>query len=381
MISPEAVQQLAASPERRCLTLYFDTGPNQPRSAFKARFHNLLKGLNSTVPPADRPALEKSVARIAGHLDSLRSTSRSVLLFATEKNLQEFTSRVPVRDEIWWGAPGVSQLLWLLDEYRPYGVLIPDQQKVRFLAVRLNEFEEYKEFDTDIDTSEWRKRQVGTSGPGSPSNMQRGGHDVDKFSNHLMEKVRAFWTGLHKPIGELIDRYHIRRIVVAGNRSLVPEFVKSLPSRIRDCIIVQTSIETVTSPGEAVKRIFPEIEAWERKRESTLVAELLDAAGVSLKASVGVESVLKYVQAGRAARLVVARNFDRDVSRCAKCSAVSANHVSTCSQCGAGEIEKSRLAHNLPRLVAQQRLPVEVVKGPAAEELTRNGGIGVYLRF
>jgi peptide chain release factor subunit 1 len=373
MISPEAVHQLAASPERHCLTLYFDTGPNQPRSTFKARFHNLLKGLNSSVPPADRPALEKSVARIANYLDSLRSNNRSVLLFATERNLQEFTSRVPVRDEVSWGAPNVSQLLWLLDEYRPYGVLIPDQQKVRFLAVRLNEFEEYKEFDTGIDTSEWRKRQVGTPG--------RSGHDVDKFSNRMMEKVRAFWTGLHKPISELIDRYHIRRIVVAGNRSLVPEFVKSLPARIRDSVITQFSIEAVTSPGEAVKRIFPEIEAWERKRESTVVAELLNSAGVSSKASVGVEPTLKYVQAGRVSRMVVAKDFDQDVSRCAKCSLVSANHVKTCSGCGAGEIDKARLAHSLPRLVAQHRFSVEVVKGPAAEEMAKNGGIGVFLRF
>ena len=351
MISPEAVQQLASSPERRCLTLYFDTGPNQPRSAFKARFHNLLKGLNSSVPPADRPMLEKSVARIANYLDSLRSTSRSVLLYATDKNLQEFTSRVPVRDEIWWGAPSVSQLLWLLDEYRPYGLLIAEQQMVRFLAVRLNEFEEYKEFTTDIDTSEWRKHEVGTSGRVGPSNMQRGGNDVDKFSDHLTEKVRAFWTSLHKPISELIDRYHIRRIVVAGNRSLVPEFVKSLPAKVRDCVITEVSIATVTSPGEAVKRIFPEIEAWERKRESLIVTELLDAAGVSSKASVGIESVLKFVQTGRAARMVVAQDFDQDISRCAKCSTISANHVKTCSSCGAGEIEKSRLAHNLPRLV------------------------------
>ena len=26
-------------------------------------------------------------------------------------------------------------------------------------------------------------------------------------------------------------------------------------------------------------------------------------------------------------------------------------------------------------------LPVEVVKGPAADELNKNGGVGVYLRF
>ena len=381
MISPEAVQQLTNSPERKCLTLYFETGPNQPRSAFKARFHNLLKGLNGSVPAADRKAFDKAVAQVVNYLDALSSTDRSVLLFATEKDRQEFTSRVPVRDELAWGAPNTNQLLWLLDEYRPYGLLIADQQKVRFMAVRLNEFEEYKEFTTDIDTSEWRKHEVGTSGRVGPSNMQRGGNDVDKFSNHMMDKVRAFWTTLHKPLVEMVERYHIQRLVVAGNKSLLPEFVKSLPPKLSSTVITQVHLEAFTSPGDAVKRISPEIEAWERGRESVIVSELLNAAGVSAKAAVGIEPTLKFVQSGRAARLVMARDFDRAVSQCAKCRYVGASNDDSCSSCSAGDIEKATLAAVLPRLVAQHRVPVEVVKGPAADEINKNGGIGVFLRF
>lgn len=381
MITPEAVQQLTNSPERRCLTLYFETGPNQPRSAFKARFHNLLKGLNGSVPAADRKAFDKAVARVTDYLDALRSTGRSVLVFATEKDRQEFSSRVPVRDEIAWGAPDTNQLLWLLDEYRPYGVLIPDQQKVRFLAVRLNEFEEYREFTTDIDTSEWRKRQVGTSSRGGPSNMQRGGNDVDKFSNHRIEKVRAFWTSLHRPLAELIARYHIQRLVVAGNRSMVPEFTKSLPPGMSSSVVAQVNLDVIANPDDAVKRISPEIEAWERGRETVLVSELLNAAGVSAKAAVGLEPALKFIQSGRAARLVMAKDFDQPVKHCAKCRYVSANHANSCSSCSAEDIEKATLAAVLPGLVARHRVPVEVVRGPAAEEIKKNGGIGVFLRF
>jgi len=381
MISPEAVQQLVRSPERKCLTLYFDTGPNQPRSAFRARLNNLLKSVDSRVAPADRNAFEKSVARVTNYLDQLRSKNRSVLLFATEKDWQEFTSRVPVRDEVWWGAPNVNQLLWLLDEYRPYGVLIPDQKKVRFLAVRMNEFEEHREFSAGIDTREWKKQSLGASNRGGPSNMQKGGHDIDSFNSRYLEKVRAFWTGTHKSIAELIERYHIKRLIVAGNKSFVPEFVKSLPPKMREGVVTQIPLEAVTSPGEAVRRIFPGIEAWERKRESAIVSELLNAAGVSAKAAVGVDSALKYVQSGRAARLVISKDFDLDVSRCARCGHVSANHAGACVGCGAREIEKARLAGDLPRLIAQHRLPVEIVRGPAADELTTNGGIGVFLRF
>jgi hypothetical protein len=379
MIPPETVKQLAQSTEQQCLTLYFNTGPRDPRNAWQARFKKLLRNLDGMVLGRDRHAFDASVARITNFLSQYQPRGNSFLAYATRDTWQEFTSRVPVRDELHWGRPDVSQLLWLLEEYRPYGVLIADRQHVRFLAVRMDEFEEFREFHTEIDTRDWRRQVIGSSGRGKVN--VKGGRDAQAFDARCMERLRAFWRTLDKPLAELLDRFHIRRLVLAGNRSLLPEFSQSLAPSISAAIVSQIPLESFTNPAEAVKRIYPAIVEWETGRDNRLVAELLDAASISRKAAVGIEAAARLIQEGRAAKLLIARGFDRPLSLCADCGHVTGATGRTCPLCGKPALGRTTVAATLPRLVLSHNVPVEVIKGAAGEQLSKNGGVGVFLRF
>jgi hypothetical protein len=44
-------------------------------------------------------------------------------------------------------------------------------------------------------------------------------------------------------------------------------------------------------------------------------------------------------------------------------------------------LRKISLTTILPRLVVDHGLPVEVIRGEAAKELTLSGGVGAFLRF
>ncbi|MBM3331699.1 hypothetical protein FJY68_07610 [candidate division WOR-3 bacterium] len=379
MITPQDVKRLTESTDLRTLTLYFNTRPDQPRSAYVARFRSLLRNVESTVPAEDRKQYDQVVARLTNSLSQYQPAGNSVLIFAGPKSWDEVASRVPVRDEASWGRPNTAQVLWLLEEYRPYGVLVAGLEHVRFLAVRLNEFEAYQEFRTEVDTSQWRKQVVGSKGRGGAT--QKGGSNVEAFDQRYMEQVKRFWKTLHKPLAELVERYHIRRLVLAGTKSVLPEFARSLPPAIGKLVVTQFNMEKFTNPTDAVHRVFPGIMAWEEERERALVGDLLNAAGISKRAAVGVDSVLKFVQDGRASRLVVAKDFDAEVSRCAQCSNVSFSSNSHCAKCSAADLKKVSLTAILPRLVVDHSLPTEVVKGEAAKELARSGGVGAFLRF
>ena len=87
------------------------------------------------------------------------------------------------------------------------------------------------------------------------------------------------------------------------------------------------------------------------------------------------------MQDGRASRLIVAKDFDAEVSRCAQCSNVSVSTNSHCAKCSASDLRKVSLTAILPHLVVDHRLPIEVVKGEPAKELARSGGVGAFLRF
>jgi hypothetical protein len=379
MITPQEVKRLTESTDRRTLTLYFNTRPDLPRSGYVARFRSLLRGVEPAVPPEDRKLYEQVVAKLTNYLSQYQPGGNSVLVFAGPKSWDEIASRVPVRDEASWGQPNTAQVLWLLEEYRPYGVLVAGLEHVRFLAVRLNEFEAFQEFRTDIDTSQWRKQVVGSKGRGGAT--QKGGANVEAFDQRYMEQVKRFWKTLHKPLAELVERYHIHRLVLTGTKSVLPEFARSLPPAIGKLVVTQFNMEKFTNPTDAVHKVFPGIVAWEEQRERALVAELFGAAGISKKAAVGVEPVLKFVQDGRASKLVVAKDFDAEVSRCAQCSTFSAHSNSHCAKCSATDLKKVNLAAILPRLVVDHGLLIEVVKGDAAKELARSGGVGAFLRF
>ena len=379
MITPQDMKRLTESTDRRTLTLYFNTRSDQPRSAYATRFRILLRNVEPTVPPEDRKLYEQVVAKLTNYLSQYQPGGNSVLVFAGPKSWDEVASRVPVRDEASWGQPNTAQVLWLLEEYRPYGVLVAGIEHVRFLAVRLNEFEAFQEFRTDIDTSQWRKQVVGSQGRGGKT--QKGGSNVEAFDQRYMEQVKRFWKTLHKPLAELVERYHIHRLVLAGTKSVLPEFARSLPPAIGKMVVTQFNMEKFINPTDAVHKVFPGIVDWEQQRESALVSELFNAAGISKKAAVGVEPVLKFVQDGRASRLIVAKDFDAEVTRCAQCLNVSANSNGSCSKCSATDLRKVRLTGILPRLVVDHGLPIEVVKGDAAKELARSGGVGAFLRF
>ena len=380
MIAPQDVERLTKSTEKHCLTLYFNTRSDQARASYPARLRSLLRGVRDSVPTEDHKAYDQIVAKASNFIGQYQPAGNSVLIFAGPKSWDEFSSRVPVRDEVTWGQPNTAQLLWLLEEYRPYGVLVAGIEHVRFLAVRFGEFEAFQEFHADIDTSQWREQRVGASGRGGA--VQKGGRSPDAFDHRYMEQVKHFWKTLHKPLAELVERYHIRRLVLAGTKSVLPEFARSLPPGISNLVVTQLNMETFTNAADAVQKVYPGITAWEQQRERGVVAELLGAAGVGgKKAAVGVAPVLKYVQDGRAASLVLAKDFDAEVSHCGKCRYVGPGSDAQCPKCSADDMVKASLAGILPRLMVDHGLPVEVVKGEAAAELTRSGGVGAFLRF
>jgi peptide subunit release factor 1 (eRF1) len=378
MVSPEDLKRLTESSDHHTLTLYFNTRSDQPRSAYPARLRSLLHELVPGVPAEDRKPYDLAAARLMNFVSQYQPAGNSLLVFAGPKSWDEFPSRIPVRDEVSWGLPGTAQLLWLIEEYRPYGVLVAGTEHVRFLSVRLNEFEAFEEFHAKIDTSQWRERRVGTKGRGT---TQKGGRSVEAFDQRYMEQVRHFWKTLHKPLAELLEHHRIRRLVLAGTKSVLPEFTKSLPSDINNLVVSRVNLETFISPADTVRRVLPEITAWEESRERTVVDELFGAAGISKQAAVGVDPVLKFLQEGRAMRLVIAKGFDAEVSRCTQCLNVSASANSHCAKCSATDLRKVSLTAILPRLVVDHRLPIEVVKGEPAKELAQSGGVGAFLRF
>ena len=137
MLKPELIRSLPelAGP---VLTAYLDTdrakqSSRWPKPAYLARFQSQAKSLAASIPAEDRVAFRKQLERITAYLEGHTVRSRGMLIFSGPGAWQAIPLQVAVEDEIHWGVPALAQLLWLLDENKPCGVVVAGRKRLRFL--------------------------------------------------------------------------------------------------------------------------------------------------------------------------------------------------------------------------------------------------------
>ena len=108
MVSPKDVKRLTESTDAHILTLYFNTGSDQQRSAFPARLRSMLHGIEPGIPAKDRKHYDQAAAKLMNFVSQYQPAGNSLLVFAGPKSWDEFPSRIPVRDEVSWGLPNTA---------------------------------------------------------------------------------------------------------------------------------------------------------------------------------------------------------------------------------------------------------------------------------
>lgn len=309
------------------LTVYLDTNPANPRnlgrpSGAGAWVKTHARELATRLTNTDPQLIKNHAQRIDAYLDDHLARAKGLIFFAGAKSWKIVRLQVPVEDEIYWGKPSLGQLMWILDEHQPHGVLVVDRNGARFFRYWLGEIEEQKQDRFELDLSQWRRR-VFVAGP--------------------TEAAEATWN-------ELPETCRAQGALVRG-----------LPAR-------------VTGP-ELQRRLEPEIEAWKRARE---LEDVVLAAGEGPRASLGIDTTLARIQQGEVRSLLVVRGLSGRVRVYRQCGWVDRNPEDTCHRCG-GARETESLRTAFPELAHARNIPIEVVAGPAAERLRSVDGLAAWL--
>jgi len=145
MLKPGVIQSLPVLPGP-VLTVYLDTDQaKQINRGLKPGYLTWLKSqakwIVQTVSPDERELFRKQLQRTWTYLDRHSPRCRGVVIFAGRDSWEFVPLQVEVEDEIHWGAPAVAQLLWLLDEHKRCGVVVPGRKRAttarRWLQGRL----------------------------------------------------------------------------------------------------------------------------------------------------------------------------------------------------------------------------------------------------
>ncbi|MBI1738682.1 MAG: hypothetical protein HYR58_05490 [Acidobacteria bacterium] len=363
------------------LTVYLDTNPANPRnqripSGARIWLKSRAKVLAARSPRAEQKLFREQVERVDKFLRSPAPRERGMVVFAGPDVWLELPLQVDVEDELHWGRPSLTQLLWLLDEHQPSGVVLVDRSGARFFRFWLGEIEEDAKEFFRLDISQWRKKHL--MPPAQPGMQKTRGSMRDVFEQRVEAQFARFFRDAAEKIAAWVQREKLRPVFIAGPNESVEPVWAALPKTLCEHAARVKGFSGKITPAELQQRIAPESDRWKRAYELAVVNKLL-AQSNGRRAVVGMDETLANLQQGEVRELVVVRGLGGKLRQCVRCQWADRSADPACSACG-GERRTIALRAALPELARENGVTVEVVAGEAATKLRAAGGLAAWLR-
>jgi Bacterial archaeo-eukaryotic release factor family 10 len=377
MPTPALIQSLPelAAP---VLTVYLDT--NQARQinrglkpGYLTRLESQVKLIARTVSQGHAEAFREQVARVEAYLRSHPLRCRGIAIFAGRDVWESVPLQAEVEDEVHWGAPALAQLYWMLDEHKPYGIVVAGQKRVYFFLYWLQEMLELEEKEFQLEPA--KKKEMGKVSRSGGVRMSRG-TNRDVFEHH----VNADCAHYQRQIAERVERWcateHLQSVFLVGLSEMARGIWKELPVALRErAIPIEENLGWMPRP-ELQRRLQPIVHNHECEREVALVDALLgDDRGVV----VGIDETLIQLQKGTVRNVLILKGLEANLRRCSECLWADRSSDPRCPACGR-ERYAVTLRQLLPELARRYNISLEVVSGEAARRLQAAGGMGAWLR-
>jgi hypothetical protein len=324
--------------------------------------------------PADQFLLEQQLERIREFLDNRRPKERALVIFAGAKTWELVPLQVAVDNELHWGQPAISQLLWRIDEHKPYCVVVVDHKGANFFQYQLRELFKTAEKKFDIDVAQWKKKDIGHIA-GQEIQKSRGSqrdvfqHRMDAQYAHLCKETADQAITLFK-------EHNCAAIMLLGEARLSQLIEAEIPENLRQHVISRQEDFAGLTDRELEKRLEPIVEEWEGNYQSALIGEFL---GSERGTVTGIDESLYQLQKGSVRKLLIARDLDVALRQCLKCGWTDRTSDPACSACG-GERCTVTLREVLPGLAKLHKAEVQIVSGEPANLFKKSDAMGAWLR-
>jgi len=361
------------------LTVYVDTNPSAKDNmgsvpGYLTWLRTEAKSAPQAVPANERQVLREQLDRVEQFLRDNGTQQRGFLIFAGPTTWEPISLTVDLENELRWGRPALSQLLWLTSEYRPYGIVVVDRHGARFLRYCLGEIAEVGQKKFGIDISQWKKKDQGhVTLPGTKKTR---GSQRDVFAHRMDAQYARLCKALAQQATKLYGKVGLAAVFLVGSNRLVGPIQAAFPKELRNrVVLIEEDLGRVWSPT-LPHLLEPRIAKWKRRHEMELVNTLL---GSERGAVLGIDETLAQLQNGGIGTLILARDFDSSLRQCARCGLTNRSSDPACPACG-GEWRSTTLREVFPELAWSHKTKVQVVTGEAATKLSTLGGMGGWLR-
>jgi hypothetical protein len=378
MLNAKRLQSLSQLPAP-LLTAYLRTSSGQaslhgPVPGYLTWLKKEAKSLAPNAVSAEHKLFQEQVGRIEAFLRERKAHERGLVLFAGPGAWELISLHVEVENELHWGRPAMTQLLWLLSEHQPYGIVVVDRAGARFFRYWLREMTELEEKKIQIDISQWKKSELGHF-------MQAGikktrGSQRDVFEHRMDARYARSCGEIAEQAKEWCKKEGFAAIFLVGSDRLIQPIEAAFPQKFRQCaVLIKEDLARIASP-EMQQRLELRIADWESQQEAELVTALL---GSDRGAVVGVDETLAQLQKGKVRTVLLVRDFDEVLAQCVRCGGTHRSADPLCPACGS-QRRVVRLRDVLPEIARSYKAEVAVVSGKAANKLREAGGMGAWLR-
>jgi hypothetical protein len=332
------------------------------------------KSLAENVPHSERGLFQEQLSRLEDFLRGRIPEESGLVIFAGRGTWELVPLRLDVENELRWGKPSLAQLLWLVNEHKPYGIVVADRMKARFFRYSLGQIAELNEKKFEIDISQWKQEELGhVTGQGVRKTR---GSQREAFGNRMNAQYQRLFHATANQIRDLCEKEGLTAVFLVGSDRLIKPIEAALPQGFHHPVVLVDENFGNLSATELQQRLQTRIATWEREYEARQVSALLESERGNV---LGIDETLAELQNGKIRTLVVSWDLDARLQQCTNCGRMDRSADPSCSTCGS-ERRAVMLHDALPELARQFNTEMEVVSGESATKLQDAGGMGAWLR-
>lgn len=356
MVKLNDVKRLWAESDDQTLSLYLDVNPGlQENQATNPAWRTFLKQALREAQNGAKPAesWKRIEARVNAFFDNYRVASRGLAAFFSPQGEQIYELPVTVGARWSFGKPLLVPLLWLIDEYEPYLIVMVDKESAELVTAYLGTSSVQGKLENDMYSYDFGQKTLMPSASAvAGGHMLTQGSNREAYEDMINEHIARFHREVVSEI-ETFARQHPRIRVVLGGEEHAAHAVRNLmPDRFDGVLVGVLSLPMRLSSAEILQNVLSAATEFERRQEMKLITDVIDLARSGGRGALGRNAVQQALEMQQVEMLILPYPLDDE-------------ETATAASARAFESGGS----------------VELVHGAAADRLRDAGGVAARLYY
>jgi len=294
MLDRNEVQKIRNSLEALVLSLYLRVDPgyqqNQSQNpAWRIWLKTELRNAEEKFGEERAEAWSAIKQRVQQWLDNYNPRGKTLVLFSDENDLIYYELPITLDNHMAVGAADLTSLLWAVDEYERYLIVLVDQEQAKFTTAYLGSTTSQSEMSIDLDY-DWGQKTLmpASSGTGHALNS---GNNRERFEDMIDAHVDRFHQDVADYIQTLTDELGASRLIIGGAERAAHNVRNKLHETMEKQVVDVLPIPVETNENDLIAHVAKAGLKYERDFEKNLVEEVIGFAKAQGRGAIGEEAV------------------------------------------------------------------------------------------